>query len=818
MPRPGKIIERGLQHHRAGDREQAERMYLEALERDPGNPDALHLLGTLAREAGDHRGAYNLIRKAVERRPDAALLHNSLGTVLESLERLDEAIRSYESALRIEPDYAEAEMNMGNALMRTGRLAEAVEHYERAIWHKPDLAEARNNLGVTLRALGRTQAARQCFAEAVRLRPDYADAYVNLGALLFVQGENAEAESSFRAALRLRPELIDIRRALALLLIRQEWFAEAEILCRDNLSRKAGDAETLNFLGIALQMQGRHADAVAAYREALALRPEYAEAYHNLGTCYLGRNMLEQAEECCRVALRIHPRYAEAHNTLGHAFARAGRAGDAIASYRMALVLKPAYAEALSNLAGALIEAGRIEQAINACSDAITADPKFFRAYSNLGTALYQQGRVEEAIEALRKALALRPDFASAHSNLLFCLNYDPAWTPAAVFEEHRAWAAVHGRAAGRPSTGGRALRRVGYISPDFRDHPCAWFIEPVIRAHDPNAFEIHLFSDSQPDAVTRRLQALGSCWHDIRGLSDDEVADLVRREQIDILVDLAGHTAQNRLPVFARRPASVAATWMGYPNTTGLDAIDYRITDAWCDPPGTTEHLHSERLVRLPKGFSCYQPPSGAPAVAEPPSARNGYITFGSFNALPKIRPAVVAAWAEILERVRGSRLILKSRALGDADTRRRLLAMFTAHGLGESRIELAGALPSHSHHLELYNRIDIALDTFPYHGTTTTCEALWMGVPVVVRAGETHVSRVGVSLLERIGLGDLAADSGGGYVERAVALAGDPGRLADLRAGLRDRVARSSVTDAAAFTLDLENAYGRMWEEQGA
>jgi predicted O-linked N-acetylglucosamine transferase (SPINDLY family) len=758
-----------------------------------------------------------LIRKAVERAPDAALLHNNLGTVLESLERLDEAIRSYECALSIDPDYAEAELNIGNALLRTGRLEEAVFHYERALAGRPDLAEARNNLGVTLRMLGRAREAAECFREAARLRPDYADAHVNLGALLFVRGETAEAKQSFREALRLRPELVDIRRALAVLLIRQERFEEAGTLCRENLSRKPNDAETFNFLGIALQMQGRHSEAVAVYREALNARPEYAEAYHNLGTCYLDRNRLEEAAECCRIALRIHRHYAEAHNTLGHALARAGRTEDAIASYRAALALKPAYAEALSNLAGSLIDAGRLEQAARACRDAIAADPKFYRAYSNLGTALYQQGRVDEAVEAFRSALALRPDFASAHSNLLFCLNYDLAWTPAAVFEEHRAWAAIHGRAASGPFAGGRTLQRIGYVSPDFRDHPCAYFIEPVLRAHDRSAFEIHLFSDSQPDAVTRRFQSLASRWHDIRGIADDEAADLVRREQIDILVDLAGHTAQNRLAVFARRPAPVAVTWIGYPNTTGLEAIDYRLTDAWCDPPGATEHLHSERLVRMPHGFSCYQPPADAPQVAELPAARTGQVTFGSFNALPKVRPAVVAAWAEVLRQVPGSRLVLKSRALKDEEARRRILGMFARRGMDEARVELAGALPSHAHHLELYNRIDIALDTFPYHGTTTTCEALWMGVPVVVRAGETHVARVGVSLLERIGLGELAADSEGGYIERAVALAGNLQRLAELRAGLRGRMAGSSITDAAVFTRDLENAYRRMWEERG-
>ncbi|MGE5567597.1 MAG: tetratricopeptide repeat protein [Rhodospirillales bacterium] len=816
MPEVAELIERGLRHHRAGEREKAERLYRAALQQDPGNADALHLLGLLAKEAGDNGRACELIKKAVERQPHAALLHNNLGAVLESLERLDEAIRSYESALRIQPGYAEAELNMGNALLRKGRLEEAAQHYERAVVARPELAEARNNLGVALRALGRKERAAECFREALRLNPDYADAHVNLGALLFAQGEVAEAERAFREALRLRPELADIRRALIVTLIRQERFAEAEALCRESLGRQPGDAEAANFLGIALQMQGRYADAIASYRGALEGRPEYAEAHHNLATCYLARNRLEEAIACAKEALRIHPRYAEAHNTLGHALARSGWTEDAIASYRLALALKPGWAEALSNLASALIETNRLEQAVKAAKEAAEADPKFFPAFSNLGTALYQQGRVEEGVESFRQALALRPDFAPAHSNLLYCLNYDARWRPEEVFEEHRAWGAFHKRPAPRPSAGGRALRRIGYVSPDFREHSCAWFIEPVLRAHDRGVFEIHLFSAGRPDAATPRFQALACRWHDIRGLTDDEAAELVRREKIDILVDLAGHTANNRLAVFARRPAPVAVTWIGYPNTTGLEAIDYRLTDAWCDPPGATEHLHTETLVRLPRGFSCYQPPANTPEPVAPPVLAAGHITFGSFNALPKVRPAVVAAWATILRRVPGSRLLLKSRALADGEARRRILAMFADHGIEEARIEIAGTTPSHAQHLAFYNRVDIALDTFPYHGTTTTCEALWMGVPVVVLTGATHVSRVGVSLLERVGLGELAVNDEAAYIECAAALAGDVPKLKEIRAGLRGRMAASPLTDAAGFTRELEAAYRRMWEER--
>ncbi len=817
MPRLAKILERGIAHHQAGRRQEAERIYRQVLARDPGSADALHLLGLLAKEAGDHQGAFNLIRKAVELEPGSALLHNNLGSVLESLERLDEAIQAYEQALRLQPDYAEAELNMGNALVHKGQPQAALEHYERALDRRPDLAEAHNNLGVALRALGRTQQAAACYREAIRLTPDYVDAHVNLAALLFAQEEMGEAERSFREALRLRPELVNMRSALAVVLIRQERFAEAEALCRENLAYKPGDAETLNHLGIALQVRERHAEAIDSYRQALAAHPDFAQAYQNLGTCLIRVNRLDEAAECCRAALRIQPHYAEAHNTLGHALSQYGRLEDAVVSFRQALALKPVYVEALNNLGAALMELDRLSEATAACRAAIAADPRFFRAYINLGTALHKEGYLEDAVTALRQALAVRPDFAAAHSNLLFCLCYDQAWQPEMVLEEHRAWAAIHTPACPAPPRTGRALRRIGYVSPDFRQHPVGIFIEPVVRAHDRARFEIHLFSNvGRPDAATRRFQALANGWHDIRGLADEEAAQLVRLQEIDILVDLTGHASENRLPLFGRRPAPLQVTYCGYPCTTGMQAIQYRLTDQWADPPGLTERLHTETLVRLPHGFLCYVPPAEAPEVGPLPARVTGHVTFGSFNALPKVRPATVAAWAEVLRQVPGSRMILKAAGLTDPEPRGRILELFAGQGIQEPRLELVAAVPSFAHHLGLYNRIDLALDTFPYHGTTTTCEALWMGVPVVVLAGATHLSRVGVSLVGRVGLAHLAADSEAAYIDRAVALASDLERLASLRAGLRRRMAASPLTDPVRFTRELEEAYRRMWEEQ--
>ena len=341
-----------------------------------------------------------------------------------------------------------------------------------------------------------------------------------------------------------------------------------------------------------------------------------------------------------------------------------------------------------------------------------------------------------------------------------------------------------------------------------------AFFLEPILSTHDRVEFESVCYSDvKQPDAVTGRLRALAGEWRDIRGRSDDQVAELVRRDRIDILVDLAGHTAGNRLLVFARKPAPVQVTYLGYPNTTGLTSIDYRITDECADPTGAADRLHTEKLVRLKNGFLCYLPPEESPEVSPTPVLRNGTVTFGSFNQLPKLSNEVVRIWAATLSRVPGSRLLLKAHGFSNEETRSRFRERFAEHGITPDRLELRCDVPSTRSHLELYGEVDVALDPFPYNGTTTTCEALWMGVPVIAWAGPTHRARVGVSLLTGLGLAEWIAESRERYVELAVELAGDPARLDRIRHGLRDRMRQAPLMDGAGFTRGLEQAYREMW-----
>jgi predicted O-linked N-acetylglucosamine transferase (SPINDLY family) len=362
--------------------------------------------------------------------------------------------------------------------------------------------------------------------------------------------------------------------------------------------------------------------------------------------------------------------------------------------------------------------------------------------------------------------------------------------------------------------TSGRRRLRVGYVSPDFKNHSVARFFLPLLAHHERSAFEVTCYAElKRPDAVSERIRGLAEHWCPTVGLSNDELAERIRADGVDILVDLAGHTSDNRLLTFARTPAPVAVSWLGYANTTGVAAIDYRFSDAECEPPGESDRRSSERIWRLPHGFHCFSPLDDAPAVTAPPNAARGSTMFGSFNNFLKLAPETIALWGRVLAAVPGSRLLLKSNFVFDAAAHRRHLERFAAAGIDPARITILPYMPDDHAHLAAYAEVDVALDPFPYNGTTTTCEALWMGVPVVTLRGDRHAARVGTSLLTRVGLAALIADDEAGYVARAADLAAAPERLAQLRAGLRAQVAASKLCDAAGFARDVEDAYRAMW-----
>jgi len=570
--------------------------------------------------------------------------------------------------------------------------------------------------------------------------------------------------------------------------------------------------------------EGRLGDALAELRQAVALHPDWAEAHHQLGNALKSLGAFAEAVESLRTAARLDPFQAAIWLNLGVSCLELGRLGQAEECFRQALALEPYRPEARNILGHALLQRGRCAEAARELKRALELRPGYAAAHDNLGRVLKAQGRAAEALVQHAAALRNQPR-AATHSNLVYTLNFIPGLDPAEVAAEHGRWAGAHG--GGAPGAGWTAghdfspqrCLRVGYVSPDLVRHAVSYFFEPVLARHDRGQIESVCYSDTlMPDGVTERLRRQAGQWRDISRLTDAELDAWIRRDRIDILVDLAGHTARNRLAVFARRPAPVQVTWLGYPNTTGLSAIDYRLTDAFCDPPGQTEAWHSEKLFRLPRAFSCYRPPEESPAVEPLPAPSAGKVTFACFNNFAKVSPETVRRWARILRETRGSVLLLKSRGLGDPATAMAVRAQFVRHGVPGDRIEFNGEELSVARHLGLYHRVDIALDTDPYNGTTTTCEALWMGVPVITLAGRTHASRVGASLLGHIGFAEGIAQTEDGYVSAACALASDLPRLASLRQELRERTRTSAVCDEAGFVRDLESGFRRMWLERCA
>jgi len=443
-------------------------------------------------------------------------------------------------------------------------------------------------------------------------------------------------------------------------------------------------------------------------------------------------------------------------------------------------------------------------------------NPGHHEALNNLGYVHLSLLEPEQAVEDFHRAVAARPDFAVGWHNLLFARSYLPELDPDACLAERADWGRRATAAAGPPPAppaarrrGGTDPVRVGYLSPDFRFHPVGFFIEPVLAAHDRSRAWVACYANvAAPDAATERMRAQADAWTNVSGLSDAEVARRVREDGIDVLVDLAGHAGGTRLPVLAYRPAPVQAGYLGDPLTSGLEAVDYRLTDAWADPPGA-ERWYSEALVRIPGGFCCYRMPYDAPPVTPLPAGSTGAVTFGSLMNPAKINRRVIALWARVLQAVPDAHLLLFRHDFASAALRERFTAAFRAEGVDPERVTCEGRRGANREYLAVYDRIDVALDTFPFCGHTTTCEALWMGVPVVTLAGRLFAERMGVSLMNRVGLPELVAEDADGFVATARDLAADRGRLAALRAALRDRVAGSSLCDAAGFTRTLEDVY---------
>jgi len=644
----------------------------------------------------------------------------------------------------------EQAMDKALELHQAGRLVEATAIYQQVIAQSPSHADALHLLGVITAQMGKHELGAQLINRAIAINPTAAMYYNNLGSILVMLGQLDQA--------------------------------------------------------------------IQAFQFAVKFKPDYFEAYDKLGVAFKDKGQLDAAVAACRQAIRLKPDFVEAYVDLGNVLQAQGLFDQAIANYRAALKLRPGFAVAWNNLGNALNAQGYLQESAEAYRNALSIQPDWAEIQNNLGNTLKDQGDLDAAIVAFRKAVALKPELVQPHNNLVWALHYHPDCDAQAIHQEQLHWNAVHAAPlkkflqphANDPDPKRRL--KIGYVSSDFRAHVVGWNLLPLLQEHDHSQFEIFCYSSvAKIDSITERIRSLADGWRNIIGVSDQQAAQMIRDDKIDILVDLAVHSAYNRLLLFAHKPAPIQITWLGYPGSTGMDVIDYRVSDPYLDPPETDLSVYTEQTVRLPHTYWCYQPGGKAPDITLSSPAATRFITFGCLNKFAKVSQPALNSWIQILQAVLNSHLILHCNM---GSHREQIIERFTRTGILADRIKLVGLQPLQEY-FNAYNRIDIALDPFPYGGGITSCDALYMGVPLVSLAGKTAVSRAGKSILSNVGLPELIAKTPEEYIQIAVKLAGDLPRLAELRKTLRQRMENSSLMDAKSFARDIESAYRDMWQK---
>jgi protein O-GlcNAc transferase len=746
-----KLLETATAHHRAGAFADARRLYRQVLAQDPAHALTLYRSGLLELQDGHPDTALTLLEPAIAADANEPRYQFVLGQALQALRRWDRAIDAYESALKLQPDFLDAWNNLGICRQRRGQFPQAATAYRQALSLESQNAGVMANLGTVLREMGELTEAVELLRAAADLEPATASHSVNLGMAYWSQGN----------------------------------FADAERTLNETLARAPDDADAAFNLGNALHGLGRQREAIDRYRQALKLRPDYVDALINLGNVYTELREFAAAMEAYDAAIRAHP--------------------DSVV--------------ALNNAACLMRMLGHIDDAEAALTRALQLDPDNAALHDTLGNVCKDAGELDAAIASFRKSLELDPGSAATHSNLAYTLGFQ-ALEAGPVLEECLRWnerfaarlpRCPHDHAGGHDAGAEpRSRLKIGYVSPDFRDHCQSLFTIPLLSRHDHAAFEIFCYASiKRPDEYTRRIAGYADVWRDVRLLNDEALCRLIREDRIDILVDLTMHMAGGRPLLFARKPAPVQIAWLAYPGTTGIGAMDYRISDPRLDPDGFDIH-YSERTLRLPDSFWCYDPLTHGVNVNELPAIGRGYLTLGCLNNPCKLTDHTLQLWGGVMRSLPDARLLLMA---PPGRHREHLLQRLGAHRIAAERIDFRAFQPR-GEYLRSYHDIDLGLDTFPYNGHTTSLDSLWMGVPVVTRVGRTSVGRGGLSQLFQIDLPELAAESDEAFVAISTALGEDLPRLAALRRGLRARLERSPLMDASRFARNVECAYRDAWQ----
>jgi protein O-GlcNAc transferase len=713
---------------------------------------------------------------------------------------------------------SEALKNQGNAHLGNGQLDDAAECFRQAIALNPLYAEAYTNLGFVFRLQSNLGEAVALFRKAALINPNLLPAHLNLGVALMSLGQDDAAEESLRRVIALAPEHPVALQSLGVIAAQRDDFPQAETFLRRALELQPDYAEAHNNLGNLLQLTKRLPEAEASYLRALVLQPDYAEAHNNLGNLLQLTKRLPEAEASYRRALELKPEYADALYNLSSLLMEAKRLPEAETSCRRALELKPDYAEAHNNLGITLHELGRLDEAEASIRQALQINLDYAEAHNNLGNVLKDLGQLDGAVTCFNHAMEIKPDYIDAHSNLLFALNYAASHVPSSNLEQARQFGRIVAEKAGaRFSAWLSAVRperlRVGLVSGDFWKHPVGYFLEGSLAHIDPARIELIAYStNNKEDELTARIRPYFFAWKSLFGKSDEAAARLIHADGVHILLDLSGHTGHNRLPIFAWKPAPVQASWLGYFATTGVAEMDYLLADEVGVPEDQREQF-TESIWYLPDTRLCFTAPRVALPVAPLPALSKGTITFGCFQNLSKVGEDVLAAWGEIFAALPSATLRMQCKQLGKSAQSEQMFQRLMRHGIDPARVELHSAV-SRENYLVAHAEVDLILDTFPYPGGTTTCEALWMGVPTLTLMGDGLLARQGASLLTTAGLEEWVAVNKKDYITKAIALSSDLPKLAALRAGLRQQVLASTLFDAPRFARNFEDALWGMWE----
>jgi predicted O-linked N-acetylglucosamine transferase (SPINDLY family)/glycosyltransferase involved in cell wall biosynthesis len=772
--------------HRAfyeGRLAEAEDVCRELLQADEKCAGAWGMLARLAFLNGDLETAQDFATVASDLEPEDAGFARMLAEVLLQRGELDQAEERVRRVLEGNEDDVEGLVLLGRLLAERGEQGDALNAFERALRLRKDDTEALSHYATALQKFDRGKDAVSQMRKAVALAPDSVEAQTKLAMLLEKNARYVDALAAYGKASRLNPDVGFV------------WFRQGKLL--NGLKR--------------------YVEAVGSFERVLALPGASGEAHYEYGLALHMTKRLEEALKNYDLAVAAGYNSASLQCNRGVIFKEFRKGGDSILAFHAAVKMDPSNISYLNNLGAAALEMGLNSEALDCFEEAVRQNPKIATAQNNIGNLLKDRARGHDALPHYQKAMELAPEDRDSPSNFLLCHMYLADVDPKLVFEEHRKWGV--NTAKKFPSAFKFKLRergtklRVGFLSADLCHHPVAHFIEPIFRHYDRSKFDFLAYGDQRKsDEFSQRFSKMVDVWTETCTLDDKPLAKKIHDDRVDILFELAGHTAYNRLGVFALKPAPVQVTYLGYPGTTGLQTIDFRLTDVHADPPGMTEKFYTERLIRMPSCAWCYEPDEISPEPGAAPFQRNGFVTFGCFNNMAKLNPALFDMWVEILKGAPRAHLRLKARTLTDNGVRDELKNYFTSRGIEAERLDFFGHTQKTLQHLAHYQEVDIALDSFPYHGTTTTCEAMWMGVPVVSRAGQTHVSRVGVSLLHAVGLEELVADSREAYIAKAVELAGDPQRLVELRPTMRDRIKGSLLMDGEKFARDFAAALEEM------